>query len=41
MGTVFGVEENVLVKWPTLVSDEEGKGVYSKTVRYRNYTEPL
>lgn len=41
MGTLLRVEENVLVKWPILVFDKEGKGVYSKTVRYSNYTEAL
>ena len=39
MGTVLRVEETVLIKWPTLVADKEGKGVYSKVVRYRNYNE--
>ena len=39
MGTVLRVEESVLIKWPTLGADKEGKGVYSKVVRYRNYTE--
>lgn len=41
MGTTLRMEENIPVKQPTLVVDKEGKGVYSKTIRHRKYTEPL
>lgn len=37
--TIFRLEVNVMVKWPTLVADKEEKGVYSKTTIYGNYTD--